>query len=300
MNMPRICCRRLGKPAVGVRAVQPPRPGSAFTLIELLVVIAIIAILAALLLPALSQAKERALSIACQSNLKQLQISWHGYAMDHEDVLPPNQSVYDLDTGAPVPGADLGWTWCPGNTRVDTNTTNIESGYLYPYNRNARIYHCPADRSTVVLPDGTETGLLRTRSYNMSESINGISFTTGTGLDTLPSFRKFTQISQPGPSDLLVFIDVHEAGILDSLFGIPWTGSYFPDMWWDLPANRHSQGCNFSFGDGHTEHWKWRVPKVFHTLGQAVTDPSELMDFRRVQSHIRPASPVGPTTPGGN
>ena len=91
--------------------------------------------------------------------------------------------------------------------------------------------------------------------------------------------------------DLFVFLDVHEAGILDSLFGIPWTGSYFPDMWWDLPANRHSQGCNFSFADGHTEHWKWRVPKIFHMLGQPVTDPAELLDFRRVQSHVRPADP---------
>ncbi|HZR21119.1 MAG TPA: H-X9-DG-CTERM domain-containing protein, partial [Verrucomicrobiae bacterium] len=188
---------------------------------------------------------------------------------------------------------DLGWTWCPGNARIDTNSDNIQSGYLYPYNRNAAIYHCPADRSTVVLPDGTQTGLLRTRSYNMSESINGISFTTGGTLDDLPTFRKLTQISQPTPTDLFVFIDVHEAGILDSLFGIPWPGSYFPDDWWDLPANRHSQGCNFSFADGHTEHWRWRVPKIFHQLGQPVTDPLELLDYKQVQSRVRPADQTG-------
>jgi prepilin-type processing-associated H-X9-DG protein len=270
-------------------------------LIELLVVIAIIAILAALLLPALAKGKERAQSISCENNLRQLQICWHAYAMDHEDVLPPNQSVYDLTTGAPVPGADLNWTWCPGNARVDTNSDNIARGYLFPYNHNAAIYHCPADRSTVVLPDGTQTGLLRTRSYNMSQSINGISFTTGTTLDNLPCFRKFTQISGPGASDAMVFIDVHEAGILDSLFGIPWPGSYFSDMWWDLPANRHSQGCNLSFADGHVEHWRWRAPKIFYSLGQPVTGPLELLDYRRVQSHVKPANPPEvslPDSPG--
>lgn len=296
MNSPRTRATGPGLPSGCVRGSGLVRP-QAFTLIELLVVIAIIAIIAALLLPALTQAKQRALSISCQSNLKQLQVCWHGYAMDHEDILPPNQSVYDLSTGAPVPGADLSWTWCPGNTRVDINTTNIESGFLYPYNRNAGIYHCPADRSTVVLPDGTQTGILRTRSYNMSESINGIAFNTDTGLGSLPCFSKFTQISEPGPSDLFVFLDVHEGGILDSLFGIPWPGSYFPDMWWDLPANRHSQGCNFSFADGHVEHWKWRVPKIFQTLGQPVTDPVELLDFRRVQSHVRPAPPIPLSAP---
>lgn len=265
------------------------RKRRAFTLIELLVVIAIIAILAALLLPALTQAKEKGQSIACQNNLKQLQICWHAYAMDNEDSLPPNQSVYDLNTGAPIPGANLGWTWCPGNTRQDTNTVNIQNGYLYPYNRSAGIYHCPADRSTVVLADGTPTGLLRTRSYNMSESINGMAFSTNSGLADLPCFAKFTQIVRPSPPELFVFIDVHEAEIVDSLFGIPWPGSYYPDQWWDLPANRHTQGCNFSFADGHTEHWRWRSPRIFQYLGQSVSTPAELLDYRRVQAHVKPA-----------
>jgi prepilin-type processing-associated H-X9-DG protein len=71
------------------------------------------------------------------------------------------------------------------------------------------------------------------------------------------------------------------------LFGIPLPGEGWDGVWFDLPANRHSTGCNLSFADGHVERWKWKTPKVFKYLGQPVEDGAEMADYRRVQDHIR-------------
>ena len=253
-----------------------------FTLVELLVVIVIIGILAGLVLPALTKARAQALGVTCINNLRQLQLCWHLYAHDNNDTLPPNNYVYNVTTGGPLL---LSHSWCLGNTRMDTTTSNIENGVLFRYNRSAAIYHCPADKASVETSTGVKLAQLRTRSYNMSLSVNGVPTLSG-----LPSFAKLTEITRPDPAELFVFLDVHEDEIVDSLFGIPWPGGGMPDEWWDLPANRHNQGCNFSFADGHVEHWKWTVPKIFIGAPQPVVGDGEVKDYRRVQARVKGAS----------
>ena len=65
-----------------------------------------------------------------------------------------------------------------------------------------------------------------------------------------------------------------------------WARLYWPQMWFDMPADRHNQGACLSFADGHVEHWRWNVPMTFQYLGQAPT-ADQMPDFLRVQSAMK-------------
>jgi prepilin-type N-terminal cleavage/methylation domain-containing protein/prepilin-type processing-associated H-X9-DG protein len=274
-------------------AVRPSvgRHLQGFTLIELLVVIAIIALLAALLQPVLSLAQAKSREVACLNNLKQLQTCAKLYSLDNDDFLLPNRYVYLLDTREPAPGFSEKMTWCPGLAPFDTTTRNIEQGLLFRYNKSTDIYRCPSDKSRVRTQEGDILNIRRTRSYNLSESINGLPYGNKTAY--LPSFARESEIDDPSPAELLFFVDVHEESIFDSHFGIPprgWGSETEQPRWWDLPAGRHSQGGNFSFADGHVERWRWARPKIFTEFGQLVRDDGEIVDFRRVQRGVKSAT----------
>jgi len=279
---------------VFLRSPKGRRQGG-FSLIELLVVFAIIAIIAALLLPTLSKAKEAARSIECRSNLHQLQICWHMYADDYAGVMVPNDWIADIGMSSGTNGGlsiqNLTQTsWCEGDALTDTTTANIQQGLLFPYNTSAGIYHCPSDMSTIADPNGNPLPQLRTRSYNMSQSVNGYGWLvdqdTGYPVDTTqPCFQKYSSITNPLPSKLFVFIDENELTLQDDQFGYP-MANYDYGVWWDMPSNRHDQGANLSFADGHVEHWAWKAPMTFTSEFQFVP-AAQLPDYVRVGQAMR-------------
>jgi len=251
-----------------------------FTLLELSAVIFIIVVLVSLLSAALNHTKSKALRISCLDNMKQLQQAWWMYAAENEDSLPLNQTSPE-PPDARYPDVQLSKnSWVAGNPRQDVTTENITRGTLYQHVGSTATYRCPMDSSSVNL----HPEIPRTRSYSMSSYLGGDPVYN-------PKF-KYSEISRP--DTVFVFIEEHESSRWDSSFFVqpprkPTAVSAASSAGWlSIPSDRHEQGCNISFADGHFEYWRWLAPKEPSDPGMhATSTPSGLpqaRDFMRLQS----------------
>ena len=208
------------------------RTTGGFTLIELLVVIAIIAILSAILFPVFAQARDKARSAACMSNMKQLGTAIQMYVQDYDDQIF-FRSTTNVDS-----------------TRIHTATSGNALKWwnlLMPYIRNKDVFRCPSDQPNASVDASGAATILR--SYAASASMEALSL---------------AQISRTVET-----VVITEAWSVDGsgkkINTEQWLEAFDGDMAPDplrpgsmlKYANRHQGGMNCTFFDGHA---KWLKP----------------------------------------
>ena len=232
-----------------------PENRGAFTLVELLVVIAIIAILAALLLPTLGRAQQRAQRVACLANLQQIGVAFGMYLDDHEDRFADRR-----DLKSSLPGGYHPWTsWPPSDPRGGWAAVVLHDQAL-----NDSLWSCPA---AVISPVGNVVQSLQAFSADTNAPVSRywlwrfdrpddpVSVEDFWGKTETQAVSDLQSTNDPtiglisGPSDVELVVD-----------------PYFPNTIPSVPAalkgaTIHPGGRNRVYLDGHVQFIKdFRTP----------------------------------------
>ncbi len=267
-----------------------------FTLIELLVVIAIIAVLAAILFPVFARARENARRASCMSNMKQIGLAARQYIDDFDGSLFHHHEGWVLDDGTQVDALPATADGCKGGGAGNSQAEKPWVIFFEPYMKSRQIGFCPSDPTphpqvltTTILAynggiesgepvAGTEQALaqdgnLSIESYLLNSifthkscryakegALNG--FATDAAINGLrdQSIIMFSERNSEGFGD--AGSDFHSANQddYDTWPGeaalVRWGSGSRPNEGW-IKYNRHFDGGNYLYFDGHAKWLRW-------------------------------------------